>query len=186
MLWALSLTRQNELSNSIVLCVQLLSCGEESSVTIAMLIMIVIITCKATVTGDLLTTSLCIMHAGCDCWGVWASVSYTVVSMTVDFTNHIINAQISYSEVETQTVSSCSWFTEECGEEINCDWPVYRAYKHNWANNTPKPQNYALFMLKQDITWVYQGEFPPPSFENVDISRGSSLLCILRLNQVHD
>ena len=55
-----------------------------------------------------------------------------------------------------------------------------------WANNTPKPQNYALFMLKQDITWVYQGEFPPPSFENVDISRGLSLLCILRLNQVHD
>ena len=50
--------------------------------------------------------------------------------MTVDFTNHIINAQISYSEVDTQTYLSCSWFTEECGEEINCDWPVYRAYKH--------------------------------------------------------
>ena len=66
MLWALSLTRQNELSASIVLCVQLLSCGEEPLVTIAMLIMIVIITCKATVTGDLLTTSFCIMHAGCD------------------------------------------------------------------------------------------------------------------------
>ena len=59
--------------------------------------------------------------------------------MTVDFTNHIINAQISYSEVDTQTYLSCSWFTEECGEEINCDWPVYRAYEHNWANNTPKP-----------------------------------------------